>query len=155
MDRSDVVASLNELEDQGLIERTPDPADRRRNVVRCTAAGGRRLTELEVVVTAVNEELLALLPAPDRPRLVDLLLRLTDESAHQGPGSFNTPRRRRTLAAITRLNLMDVEDSAPRFGMEGAEARFARTALGLEHSGLSLFNFDPGFRLPFGHRHGE
>jgi quercetin dioxygenase-like cupin family protein len=57
---------------------------------------------------------------------------------------------------FTRLNLMDVEDMAPRFGMAPqAEGRFARDALGLEQCGLTLFRFAPGFRLPFGHRHGE
>jgi mannose-6-phosphate isomerase-like protein (cupin superfamily) len=33
------------------------------------------------------------------------------------------------------------------------EARFARTALGGETLGLSLFTIAPGFRIPFGHKH--
>jgi quercetin dioxygenase-like cupin family protein len=33
------------------------------------------------------------------------------------------------------------------------EARFARTALGGETLGLSLFTVAPGFRIPFGHKH--
>jgi mannose-6-phosphate isomerase-like protein (cupin superfamily) len=35
------------------------------------------------------------------------------------------------------------------------QSRFARVPLGLERSGLSLFRLAPGFRVPFGHRHGE
>src|SRR5262245_16616992 len=30
---SDMVAAINELADHGLVERAPDPADRRRNVI--------------------------------------------------------------------------------------------------------------------------
>ena len=33
------------------------------------------------------------------------------------------------------------------------EARFARSALGGETLGLSLFKLAPGFRIPFGHKH--
>ena len=59
------------------------------------------------------------------------------------------------MANFTRINLRDdVEDMAPRFGFD-AESRFARKPLGLEKSGLSLFRLGPGFRFPFGHRHGE
>jgi mannose-6-phosphate isomerase-like protein (cupin superfamily) len=49
----------------------------------------------------------------------------------------------------------DVEDMAPKFGMEGIESRFARTNLELENSGLSYFRLDAGFRAPFGHTHSE
>jgi mannose-6-phosphate isomerase-like protein (cupin superfamily) len=52
------------------------------------------------------------------------------------------------------VNLKQVEDQAPRFGLApGLEARFATAALGLEKSGLSLQRFAPNFRLPFGHYH--
>ncbi len=54
----------------------------------------------------------------------------------------------------TVVNLGEVEDQAAKRGMEGIESRFARTALGLQSSGLSLFRLSPDFRLPFGHRHG-
>ena len=42
IDRSDVVAALNELADGGFIQRDPDPADRRRNVVSVTRSGRPR-----------------------------------------------------------------------------------------------------------------
>jgi uncharacterized cupin superfamily protein len=59
------------------------------------------------------------------------------------------------MSGYTKRSLRrDVEDQAPRFGMpEGMQARFARTALGGETLGLSLFTLDPGFRIPFGHKH--
>src|SRR5215210_5810018 len=56
----------------------------------------------------------------------------------------------------TVVNLEDVEDMAPKFGLApGLQSRFARVPLELERSGLSLYRIAPGFRLPFGHRHGE
>lgn len=56
----------------------------------------------------------------------------------------------------TQVNLRDVEDQAPKFGMpEGIQARFAREALGLEKSGVSFQRLAPGVRMPFGHAHAE
>lgn len=49
----------------------------------------------------------------------------------------------------------DVEDSAPKFGMAGVEARFVRKDLGAEGVGVSYQRLDPGVRIPFGHSHGE
>ncbi len=61
------------------------------------------------------------------------------------------------MTDFTHLNLgADVEDLAPKHGLApNIESRFARTPLGLEQSGLSYYKMAPGFRLPFGHRHGE
>lgn len=55
----------------------------------------------------------------------------------------------------TLVNLGDVEDAARTHDMDGIESRFARTALGMQQGGLSLFRLSPDFRLPFGHRHAE
>jgi mannose-6-phosphate isomerase-like protein (cupin superfamily) len=56
----------------------------------------------------------------------------------------------------TVVNLREVEDQAPRFGFSpDLESRFARKPLELEQSGISYFRLAPGFRMPFGHRHGE
>jgi mannose-6-phosphate isomerase-like protein (cupin superfamily)/quinol monooxygenase YgiN len=52
------------------------------------------------------------------------------------------------------VNLEDVEDMAPKFGMgETGEARFARTDLGATATGLSLQRLNPGMRQSFGHTH--
>jgi mannose-6-phosphate isomerase-like protein (cupin superfamily) len=61
------------------------------------------------------------------------------------------------MADYTKLNIKrDVEDMAPKFDLSpGLESRFARQPLGLERSGFSYFKIAPGFRIPFGHRHGE
>ena len=51
-------------------------------------------------------------------------------------------------------NLKQVENQAPKFGMpEELDARFARSALDGETLGLSLMKLEPGFRIPFGHKH--
>jgi DNA-binding MarR family transcriptional regulator len=81
IDRSDVVAALNELAARGLIERSPDPDDRRRNVITITAAGTKELRKLDKVLDGVQEELLAPLSPADRTKLVRLLTRLLDNDA--------------------------------------------------------------------------
>lgn len=82
LDRSDVVAAVNELEAGGLVERTPDSSDRRRNVVTITTAGARQLQRLDEVLFGVQDELLARLSAHERGELVRLLTRILDR--HEG-----------------------------------------------------------------------
>jgi mannose-6-phosphate isomerase-like protein (cupin superfamily) len=58
------------------------------------------------------------------------------------------------MADYTLKNLKEVEDSATKFGLSpDLEARFARE-LDLENSGVSYQRLAPGYRAPFGHRHG-
>lgn len=73
IDRSDVVATLNHLESEGLVTRSPDARDRRRNTITITARGSARLRELDTVVARVQDTLLAPLTDPDRSELVRLL----------------------------------------------------------------------------------
>ncbi|MCJ0869008.1 MarR family winged helix-turn-helix transcriptional regulator [Streptomyces sp. AP-93] len=83
--RSDLVAVINELAARELVERAPDPADRRRNVITLTAAGRRRLRKLEQLLATAQEELLSPLSAPEREQLAGLLSRLVEHHAHSGP----------------------------------------------------------------------
>jgi uncharacterized cupin superfamily protein len=58
------------------------------------------------------------------------------------------------MSNYTHLNLKDVEDQAPNFGLaDNIEFRMARVALGLENSGFSYLRLAPSFRMPFGHKH--
>jgi MarR family transcriptional regulator, lower aerobic nicotinate degradation pathway regulator len=84
--RSDLVAVINELADRGLIQRAPDPADRRRNVITMTPQGRRYLRKLDKLVVAIQEDLLAPLTQPERDQLVRLLARLLDHHARAAPG---------------------------------------------------------------------
>jgi hypothetical protein len=58
------------------------------------------------------------------------------------------------VAGYTIVNLKEVEDQAPAFGLSpDLEARFARRSLDAEALGLSYQRFAPNVRTPFGHRH--
>ncbi|MCW3064802.1 MAG: MarR family transcriptional regulator, partial [Solirubrobacterales bacterium] len=78
IDRSDVVAALNELADRGLIRRSPDPDDRRRNIVTITPGGTEQLRTLAQVLTGVQDQLLAPLSPAERTQLTGLLTRLLE-----------------------------------------------------------------------------
>jgi DNA-binding MarR family transcriptional regulator len=80
---SDLVGALNELESAGFVERSPDPADRRRNVVAVTASGRERGAELEARAAAIQEQLLAPLSADEREQLTGLLRRLLEHHSRR------------------------------------------------------------------------
>jgi DNA-binding MarR family transcriptional regulator len=77
IDRKDVVHALNDLEARGLVTRTPDQADARRNVVALSEAGHGELVRLDKVVADVQEKVLAPLSASERRQLRQLLGRLS------------------------------------------------------------------------------
>ncbi|MBX6391113.1 MAG: winged helix-turn-helix transcriptional regulator [Frankia sp.] len=77
-DRSDVAILVNELLEAGYVERTQDPADRRRNIVALTPAGRERLAEFDRVAAGIQERLLGPLGADERAELVRLLTRVLD-----------------------------------------------------------------------------
>jgi DNA-binding MarR family transcriptional regulator len=62
IDATGVVALLNTLEGEGLIERRRSPDDRRRHNVSITEAGRRRLVEIEQVAAELEPRLLGLKP---------------------------------------------------------------------------------------------
>ena len=83
IDRSYVVEAINELAEGGLVERTRDPEDRRRNIITITAAGVKQLQRLDGVLAEIQDELLAPLSADERDELVRLLRRVLE---HHGRG---------------------------------------------------------------------
>jgi MarR family transcriptional regulator, lower aerobic nicotinate degradation pathway regulator len=76
VDRSQLVGLLDGLEERGLIERNRDPNDRRRHVVKLTAAGEGQLVEFRSTIRRVEEEILAPLDPESREALHGLLLQL-------------------------------------------------------------------------------
>jgi mannose-6-phosphate isomerase-like protein (cupin superfamily) len=53
-------------------------------------------------------------------------------------------------------NIREIDDSAKEFGLSPhVEARFGRKALHAEKGGFSYQKLEPGFRQPFGHKHGS
>ena len=87
--KSDLVAVLNELEAGGWIRRTPDPADKRRNVITLTPTGQDRLAELDRILTTVNAHITAPLTTEERTQLFTLLNRINTHLSPQQP----PPRR--------------------------------------------------------------
>jgi MarR family transcriptional regulator, lower aerobic nicotinate degradation pathway regulator len=78
MDRSDVVAALNDLASCGQVQRAPDPADHRRNVITITPAGTAHLQRLDGLLAGVQDELLAPLSSDERDQLTRLLSRVLE-----------------------------------------------------------------------------
>ncbi|MFJ8230222.1 MarR family winged helix-turn-helix transcriptional regulator [Streptomyces sp. NPDC094448] len=89
---SDLVAAINELAGRGLVERAPDPSDRRRNIISLTAEGGRQLRRLEKPLAEAQDALLAPLSSAERQQLTGLLARLLD---HHDRRSDETEEPRR------------------------------------------------------------
>jgi DNA-binding MarR family transcriptional regulator len=85
VDRGDMVATIDELVEQGLVDRTPDPTDRRRNVVTITAAGRRTLRKLDRLIAGIQDQWLAALSVDEREQLVELLSRVIDQHAKERP----------------------------------------------------------------------
>lgn len=81
LDRSDMNAALNVLEDRGEIQRRTDPADRRQNIVKLTRRGKERFTELRIRIEEGQNRALASLSAAERATLILLLQRLHDDLA--------------------------------------------------------------------------
>jgi DNA-binding MarR family transcriptional regulator len=73
---SDMVAALNELETGGFVARSPDPDDRRRNVITVTGPGRARQAELATRVGEIQDELLEPLDAAERQQFADTLRKL-------------------------------------------------------------------------------
>jgi DNA-binding MarR family transcriptional regulator len=77
IDRSDVVAALNDLIARGLARRQPDRADRRRNIITITKRGNAALERLDAALDDVQGTLLAPLTPSERTTLLRLLRKLT------------------------------------------------------------------------------
>jgi DNA-binding MarR family transcriptional regulator len=71
--RSDLVATINDLTARGLVVRTPDPADRRRNAITLTDDGRRHLKQLDELLAEAETEFLAALSEADRAELIRIL----------------------------------------------------------------------------------
>jgi MarR family transcriptional regulator, lower aerobic nicotinate degradation pathway regulator len=79
VDPSDVATVLGELERRGLVARTADPTNQRRNIVSITPAGSRQLRALDRVIDDVQDRVLAPLSANERRQLTKLLRKLVDD----------------------------------------------------------------------------
>jgi DNA-binding MarR family transcriptional regulator len=79
LDANNCVILLNGLEEDGLIERTRDPEDRRRHIVAITPKGQRALERAERQVETVEDDVLGNLDAEERRRLHELLAKAVED----------------------------------------------------------------------------
>jgi DNA-binding MarR family transcriptional regulator len=84
IDANNCVLVLNELEEEGFIERRRDPADRRRHLVELTTGGRHALESAEQAQGSVEDDLLGALSPKEREELQRLLCRAL-EGQGQGP----------------------------------------------------------------------
>lgn len=82
LDRNDVSGIVGRLASGRHVNRRPDPASRRRNVVTLTAAGKRYLEDIQRHADAAQDELLAGLAPAERRQLNELLAKVL--SGHRG-----------------------------------------------------------------------
>jgi DNA-binding MarR family transcriptional regulator len=75
-DKTRLIPILDDLQQRGLIERHPDPADRRSHLLEVTPEGRRASSRTQQEIQRQEEDLLAQLPAQDRAtflRALDVL----------------------------------------------------------------------------------
>ena len=104
---------LDDLESAGLVERRPDPADRRARRVTLTGPGLARLRELKAGLRHVEDRLLEPLDDDDRAVLRVLLQRLATNVAPANPCDMAreieegvaVPRARRAAAVERRTTV--------------------------------------------------
>jgi DNA-binding MarR family transcriptional regulator len=85
VDRTMMTYLLDDLEDAGLVDRRPDPADRRARRVTLTDTGRARLAELMCGLHSAEDDLLQPLDPEERTQLRDLLRRLATAMAPANP----------------------------------------------------------------------
>ena len=87
-DKTRIIGVLDDLQQRGLIERRPDPADRRAHLLSITPAGQRVRDAVQAGIQRGEERLLARLPAADRAaflRVLQALSALPPEQVSGGP----------------------------------------------------------------------
>jgi DNA-binding MarR family transcriptional regulator len=78
MDPSSMVATIDELEARGLVERRRHPTDRRAHALHVTARGRTTLERGRELALQAQDELLAPLTTAERKQLHELLLRVAE-----------------------------------------------------------------------------
>lgn len=85
-DKTRLIRVLDKLQQQGLIDRQPDPADRRSHLVRITTVGAARHAAAQADIRVMEERLLQRISPEERRSLLGALPLLAREPAQ--PGSY-------------------------------------------------------------------
>ncbi|TDW18983.1 MarR family winged helix-turn-helix transcriptional regulator [Kribbella kalugense] len=75
-DKSRIIGTLDELQQAGLIERTPDPDDRRVRLLSITTEGRRVRRAVRRGIQAQEQQVLESLPLVDRKTFIRILQQL-------------------------------------------------------------------------------
>ena len=90
-----LVRLLDRLQAAGLVERRPDPSDRRARVLFLTPAARPLLERIWTLAAVVREEAMAGLSEPERDRLIELLLKIKSNLSEPFGTTDETPRQAR------------------------------------------------------------
>jgi DNA-binding MarR family transcriptional regulator len=94
LDKTTMVVTVDELERAGFAERVPSASDRRARIIRVTPAGRKLVAKGEKVVQAIQEDVLASLPAGESETLVRALEKLVCGRLSTPAACSRAPRRR-------------------------------------------------------------
>jgi DNA-binding MarR family transcriptional regulator len=101
-DPNTVASLLERMERAGLIERRRQARDRRAHSVRITTLGTRKFTAARALALALQAEVLAVLPEPERESFLAALERIAEVFQHLTErGTKATPRRARSGTSRT------------------------------------------------------
>lgn len=84
-DKTRIIAVLDDLQSRGLIERHPDPSDRRARLLALTPAGRYLRNAAQADIQASEDQLLTRIPPADRQGFLNTLIALMQ------PGSLEVP----------------------------------------------------------------
>jgi MarR family transcriptional regulator, transcriptional regulator for hemolysin len=94
LDKTTMVVTIDELERAGLAERHQVSTDRRARIISVTEPGRRIVARAGEIVTGLYDEVLAVLPSPQRQAFLDGLERLVSDRLAT-PVQRERPARRR------------------------------------------------------------
>ncbi|WP_433720846.1 MarR family winged helix-turn-helix transcriptional regulator [Actinoplanes sp. CA-051413] len=78
-DKTRIIGTLDELQERNLIEREPDPEDRRVRLLRLTPAGRQLYASVRAGIRAAEEQLLGGLTSADKRIFLRVLQQLSPE----------------------------------------------------------------------------
>ena len=104
-DRTAMVYQLDELEEQGLVQRMPNPDDRRSYLIHLTAQGDKTRRKAATGLAKQADFLLKPLALAERQQLIDSLTRIADHwDTHNALNADEEqPRTARALQALEHL----------------------------------------------------
>jgi DNA-binding MarR family transcriptional regulator len=94
LDKTTMVVTIDELEAAGLAERVPSPTDRRARIISVTKAGEKVVAKGKKVVSEIQDDVLASLPAREREALMSGLSQLVCGRLSTPAACERAPRRR-------------------------------------------------------------